>query len=239
MYKAIIFDLDNTLLDYDRCELDAMQRTCRDYGLFTDQPDDWESFWHVYRGNSYKYWMDFVNGGDTKSIHEVLRYAFRDSLASSDIEHDALGAAYWAYFCQVIHWENGVEQLLSDLHGRFDLGLITNGISESQRKRLSAGGIHARFRSIIISDEVRFRKPQREIFELALKELEAKPHEVLFVGDSIEDDYQGALRSGVDFCYYNRHGKPTPATARPRYEIRMLSELTGRILGIERNEAAE
>ena len=94
MYKAIVFDLDNTLLDYDRCELDAMQRTCRDNGLFADQPDAWESFWHDYRGNSYKYWTDFVNGGDTKSIREVLRYAFRDSLATMDIEHDALGAAY-------------------------------------------------------------------------------------------------------------------------------------------------
>ncbi len=239
MYKAIIFDLDNTLLDYDRCELDAMQRTCKDYGLFVDQPDAWESFWHVYRGNSFKYWTDFVNGGETKSIHEVLRYAFRDSLAPTDIAHDALGAAYWAYFCKVIHWEDGAEQLLADLRGRFDLGLITNGISESQRKRLLAGGIHAMFRSIIISDEVNCRKPQQEIFELALRELDAKPREVLFVGDSLEDDYQGALRSGVDFCYYNKHGKPMPAAVRPRYAIRSLEELTGRILNTEREVAAE
>jgi YjjG family noncanonical pyrimidine nucleotidase len=239
MYRAIIFDLDNTLLDYDKCELDAMQRTCRDHGLFLDQPEAWESFWHDYRSCSYKYWTDFVNGGNTKSIHEVLRFAFRDALASPDIEHSRLGEAYWAYFCHVIHWENGAEQLLSDIHSRYDLGMITNGISESQRKRLLAGGIHDRFRSIIISDEVGFRKPQREIFELALLELDAKPHEVLFVGDSIEADYQGALRAGVDFCYYNRDGKPTPDTVRPRYEISRLSDLKDEILTIGREEAAE
>ncbi|MOA35404.1 Pyrimidine 5'-nucleotidase YjjG [compost metagenome] len=105
------------------------------------------------------------------------------------------------------------------------MGIITNGISEAQRKRLQAGKIHEMFRSIMISDEVGIRKPNKEIFEMALKDLQLSNHEVLFVGDSLQDDYHGAVNSEIDFCYYNRQNIEVPNHLKPNYIISSLSEL--------------
>ncbi|WP_268794547.1 HAD family hydrolase [Paenibacillus sp. DMB20] len=45
-------------------------------------------------------------------------------------------------------------------------------------------------------------EPDRQIFELMLKELKVRPEEALYIGDSLRDDYEGARGAGIDFCLY-------------------------------------
>ncbi len=225
MYKAIIFDMDNTLLNYDLCELDSMQRTCKDHNLFVDDSSQWSAFWETFSEHNYRHWMDFVNAGETKTIGDVLRNSFRDSLNTDHAVHNQLTDAYWSYFCSTCHFEDGAEQLLSSVKDNYQLGIITNGISEAQRKRLEAGNIASLFQSIVISDEVGIRKPKKEIFEIALNELGMTNNEVLFVGDSLQDDYHGSVNAGIDFCFYNRKNINLSSEHKPRYTIKHLSEL--------------
>ncbi|WP_394056820.1 HAD family hydrolase [Paenibacillus sp. 843] len=121
--------------------------------------------------------------------------------------------------------EPHADLILEHLHGDFALGVISNGIGEAQRKRLAAGGLFHYFDSFIISDEVKCWKPDSQIFELALQELALSPDEVLYIGDSLTDDYEGAVRSGIDFCYYNRRDTPLNDHHRPAYMIRDLLEI--------------
>ncbi|WP_272914360.1 HAD hydrolase-like protein [Paenibacillus sp. EZ-K15] len=58
-----------------------------------------------------------------------------------------------------------------------------------------------------------------------MQELEVGPDEVLYIGDSLTDDYEGATRSGIDFCYYNRRGAVLSDHHRPDYTIRDLLEI--------------
>src|SRR5690606_25197336 len=104
-------------------------------------------------------------------------------------------------------------------------GMITNGYADSQRKRLRACGIEQYFHSLVISDEVGIRKPDPSIFELALDELGQDQGEVLFVGDSLQDDYRGAINAGIDFCFYNRDGIKLTEAETPKYEVANLAEL--------------
>ncbi|MBW5446220.1 noncanonical pyrimidine nucleotidase, YjjG family [Cohnella sp. CFH 77786] len=232
MYKAIIFDLDNTLLNYDLCELDSMKRTCKDHGLFTDEPSQWESFWKTFLEHNYRYWMDFVNGGTVKSIAEVLRNSFRDTLRKDDTFHNRLTETYWRYFCAICHFEDGAKDVLARVKDRFRLGIVSNGIHEAQRKRLQAGDIGDLFHSIVVSDEVGVRKPKKEIFDIALRELALEREEVLFIGDSLSDDYHGAVNAGIDFCFYNRKNIELPLNHEPKYIIQWLPELL-HVIGLE------
>lgn len=227
MYKAIIFDLDNTLLDYTRSELESMRHTCREHSLFqADDGLEWDSFWSRFLEHNFRHWNSFVNGGGLKSIHDVLRNSFRDTLNQSEALHMQLAESYWRYFCDNCYFEEGVQDVLAwAQRQQFRLGIITNGIGEAQRSRLKAGGIDRLFPTLVVSDEVGVRKPAKEIFEMALGHLGARREEVLFVGDSITDDYEGAVRSGIDFCYYNRTGAVLPDHVAPRYEVRRLTEL--------------
>jgi YjjG family noncanonical pyrimidine nucleotidase len=225
LYKAIIFDLDNTLLNFNTSETESMKRTCQDHKLFVNNAAEWDTFWGAFSEHNFRHWMDFVNGGEVKTIGEVLRFSFRDSLNLEELFHSDLSDTYWDYFCNSCFFEDGAEQLLSHFKDKYPLGIITNGISESQRKRLKAGNIAELFKSIVISDEVGIRKPKKEIFEIALQDLKLSHKEVLFVGDSLQDDYYGALNSGIDFCFYNRQSIVMPNDIKPKYAITNLLDL--------------
>jgi YjjG family noncanonical pyrimidine nucleotidase len=227
MYKAVIFDLDNTLLNFSACETESMKKTCHDHNLFIDNGVEWNLFWRNFSEHNFRHWRNFVNGGEVKTIGDVLRYSFRDSLNLEELFHSTLSETYWDYFCNSCFFEEGAEQILSILKDKFPLGIITNGISESQRKRLRAGNIDALFKSIVISDEVGMRKPQKEIFEIALNDFKLSNKEVLFVGDSLKDDYHGAVNSGIDFCFYNRQNIEVSVDIKPKYTIRNLLDLVG------------
>ncbi|SDP27064.1 putative hydrolase of the HAD superfamily [Paenibacillus sp. yr247] len=231
MYKAIIFDLDNTLLNFSLCETESMRRTCNDHNLFIDDIIEWDLFWKSFSEHNFRHWMDFVNGGKVRTIGDVLRFSFRDTLDREELFHSKLSDTYWEYFCNTCIFEDGAEQILSIFKDKYPLGIITNGISESQRKRLKAGKIDEMFKSIVISDEVGIRKPRREIFEIALNDLELSNSEVLFVGDSLQDDYHGAMNSGIDFCFYNRQNIEVSKDINTKYNIRNLLDLVN-VLGM-------
>jgi putative hydrolase of the HAD superfamily len=225
MYKAIIFDLDNTLLNYTLCELDSMKRTVRDHNLFVDDVPQWDKFWEAFAQHNYRYWMDFVNLGSTKSIEDVLRNSFRDTLQLNQILHNQLTSTYWNYFCNTCHFEEGAEEVLASVKSKYQLGIISNGISEAQHKRLTTGNIIDLFRTIVVSDEVGIRKPKKEIFDIALSGLMMDHKDVLFVGDSLEDDYHGSINASIDFCFYNRKKETLSTEIKPKYVINHLQDL--------------
>lgn len=225
MYKTIIFDLDNTLINYELCEYESMKKTLEDHDVFVEDAVGLEQFWVDYPKYSYRYWIDFVNGGKIKSIRELLVNTFRDALARDERLHEQLADAYWEYFCHTCIFEEGAEEMLGQLKGRYQLGIITNGISDSQGKRIEAGGIDSLFEAVIISDEVGLRKPDKGIFEIALRELDAERYAVLYVGDSVDDDLVGAMNAGIDFCFYNRKEVDIPDGMNAKFVIKELEEL--------------
>jgi len=226
MYKAILFDLDNTLLNYSLSELDSMKRTVREHQLFEEGEAEWETFWATYTKHNLKHWMDFVNKtGTHQSIEDVLVSSFRDTLNTNPSQHEILSHTYWNYFCNTCYFEGGAEEVLHALKSDYRLGIISNGIGDAQRKRLTVGNVRDMFESVIVSDEVGVKKPTKEIFELSLNELQLSHHEVLFIGDSLSDDYHGAKNAGIDFCFYNRGRIPMTNAYEPKYVVNELQEL--------------
>lgn len=226
MYQAIIFDLDNTLLDYSSSELDCMKRTLREHQFSVDNEEKWEAFWKAYTQHNFKHWMDFVNKcGPHQCIEDVLISSFRDSLNMEPSYHETLSNTYWDHFCNTCIFEEGAEDLLLSMNSQYQLGIISNGIGKAQRMRLSAGKINHYFASIVVSDEAGIRKPDKGIFDLSLNELGVSGNEVLFIGDSLTDDYAGASNAGIDFCFYNRKGIEVPDGVQPKFMVRKLEEL--------------
>ena len=227
MYKAIIFDLDNTLLNYTSSELLSMQKTVQEHNLLKKHNLQWHKFWRLYLKNNWKHWISFVNKqGTHQSIEEVLISSFRDTLNLDDEYHAKLSKTYWHYFCNTCIYEEGAKEYLHSIRSAYRLGIISNGIGKAQRQRLNVGQIDHMFESIVVSDEVGIRKPNKEIFEYSLQQLGLSSHEVLYIGDSITDDYQGAKNAGIDFCFYNRKGIKIPSGHDVKYTISKLHELS-------------
>jgi len=225
-YRAIVFDLDNTLLNYDECESDSMRRAVRHHRLTERDGFSWDDFWNTFSKHSLFYWEQRVSR--KWGILQVLEFALRDTFGQLG-EKPSLAAdlarTYWEFFCNTCHFEEGAFEIVQWAQRNYKLGIVSNGIGEAQRLRLKCGRIDGLFESIVVSDEVGYWKPDPHIFYAVFERLNVKPEEVLFVGDSLRDDYGGALNAGIDFCFYNRKRQPIEEHIQPKYIINKLSQL--------------
>ena len=226
MYKAVIFDLDNTLMKFEECVGSAMHEMRLAHQIHTDNETEWNAFQQRYIEHFVRHWMDYLKGKGFNDLKEIMTYTFKDALSPEHTDnYEQIGSTYWENFCQSSIFEDEAEQVLNKLYGGVKLGLISNGHGEATRGRLTKGGVFNLFDSLVISEGVGVRKPDPAIFALSLRELELEPHEVLYVGDSLTDDYVGALHAGVDFCYYNRKNKAFDEEIKPKAVINRLGEL--------------
>jgi FMN phosphatase YigB (HAD superfamily) len=119
--------------------------------------------------------------------------------------------------------------LLRALRRRHRLAVVSNfDYTPTARHVLEREGIVDLFDSVVISDEVGWRKPKPVIFERALQRLGITPGEALFVGDRADIDVAGARGVGMPSAWINREGAALPeGMAPPEFEIRDLAELEG------------
>jgi HAD superfamily hydrolase (TIGR01549 family) len=123
--------------------------------------------------------------------------------------------------------------LLAELHTRFRLGLCSNfSHSATALSILDESGLDSHFDALAISDEVGFRKPRSEIFEVTLERLGVAADEALHVGDNLHADVQGAAAAGIASVWITRR---VPEAERrlqefdgpaPDFVITDLAELT-------------
>lgn len=106
------------------------------------------------------------------------------------------------------------------------MGIISNTTNPGfikHNERLAIG-LDPFFEFSIYSTEVPFRKPHPSIFRLAQSRLGLAPEDILFVGDHLQNDVEGAQAVGMRAAWLNRDGEENSNGIRPEY---VLSDLTG------------
>ncbi|MFN6477034.1 HAD family hydrolase [Nostoc sp. DedQUE07] len=221
-YKAIIFDLDNTLFNFELCERQAILGALEDCAVSLDLNGVSETiFLQVFETYNSKYWRQ----RETFSPNELIEMSYRSTLAHLDIQTDQisnLSQSFWHIFNHSAVMEPDVNEVLTVLAGNYRLAVITNGFVSAQLPRMQAAGIEHFFEAVVVSEAIGFAKPSPEIFHHALSRLNLTPAEVIYVGDSLKHDYAGATQVKMDFCYYNRKNQNLPQEAKPKF---MISEL--------------
>ncbi|HEY7204645.1 MAG TPA: HAD family hydrolase [Methylomirabilota bacterium] len=117
--------------------------------------------------------------------------------------------------------------LLRELGRRYRLAVVSNfDYSPTCRAILEREGIAQHFETIVISDEIGWRKPKPIIFETALGRMGLSPTDALFVGDRADIDVLGARAVGMPTAWINREAAALPSDMQPPdFEIRDLKEL--------------
>jgi HAD superfamily hydrolase (TIGR01549 family) len=146
---------------------------------------------------------------------------------------DVLLATHMRELSRVVECPPHHVELLSELRRHYRLAVVSNfDYSPTCRTILEREGIAALFETIVISDEVGWRKPKPVIFETALGRMSLRPAEALFVGDRADIDVMGARAVGMPTAWINREAAQLPKDIQaPDFEIRDLAELRA-ILGI-------
>ncbi|HEY8732875.1 MAG TPA: HAD family hydrolase [Candidatus Limnocylindria bacterium] len=263
--RAILFDLDNTLLLEDEATLRALEQTSAhaarragvDGGVI--QVAAGETAEALFRSSEVFAYADALGiwwgealwgefAGDQPGLAALRRYVpgFRRAVWSGGLEAagitdgalaDELVAVYRTARRALCPIDPEAEATLDDVGRDHRLALVTNGAPDVQREKLAATTLASRFAAIVISGEVGAGKPDPLIFRAALDALDVERTEAVMVGDSLERDVVGARRAGLRSIWLDRTNGGAAGTIVPDARIRALHELRAAVGGLERVDA--
>lgn len=234
-YKYIIFDVDDTLLDYGTA-FHTAQRAIADY-LEVEYSKEYIA---LSEKLGWKAWQD-AGLNDTDSVDVQRNYHgyyfqyliqhYRDLIEAyhACVNVEALVEIYIkSVSSSKVLMEENTLQVYRELAKKYKLVLATNGIDRIQRERIEAFQPYTHM--TFISENMNTIKPAKEFFHYIIEELECDPKACLMVGDSMSNDILGALDAGMDVCYYNIRNKKVPEEILLNYEIKSIEEILN-ILG--------
>ena len=154
----------------------------------------------------------------------IRRKAFRQTLMEIGRPNNALAShlndIYLKHRFERLRCFNDAYPTLETLSNTYTLGVISNGNTRPEQF-----GLTRLFKFVILSQDYGIRKPDPRIFSIALSEAKCLPHEMLHVGDSIEEDVTGAIQSGFRCVWLNRSLLINDLSMTIDYEIKNLSQL--------------
>ena len=181
----------------------------------------------TYRRINQALWQGVEKGELTPGVVKVRRFELFLEAIQVAYSATAFSASYLECLGQLLGIGGGCRQRCSEaLHRKYRIAILTNGLTEVQRRRLARSVIRHHVSDIIISEEIGAAKPAKEFFDTAFARLgHPSKHEVLMIGDGWASDIQGAIQYGIDACWYNPGRKPRPASCEITREIDSLREL--------------
>lgn len=204
--KAVFFDLDHTLWDFEKNSAIAFEVIIEKYKLGISHAE----FNRHYSPINAKYWKLYRDGEIT---HQDLRYSrLRDTFKMLDFDIDEamlhlVSEDYIALLPANSHLHDGAVEVLEYLKEKYSLHIITNGPDVVQELKLKNSNLVHYFDTVTNSELAGCKKPHAGIFEYALKAANADRAASVMIGDCIEADVQGALDCGIDAIFFNEHSQ--------------------------------
>jgi len=204
MYKHVFFDLDDTLWDFHANAQNSLHVTFDQLGL-NDYFESFDEFFQIYMKRNNELWDLYGKGEITKDFLQVER--FRYPLLRAGIEDDDfaknMGKIYLDLLPERTILVPHARKLLDYLFGKYHLTIISNGFIEVQHKKLKNSKIDHYFDHIVLSEEAKALKPDKQIFDYALRLNKARPEEAIMIGDLFQADIVGAQNAGIDQVFFN------------------------------------
>lgn len=213
----ILFDADETLFTFDA--FGGLQRMFLDYSVtFTDQD------FVEYQSVNKPLWVEYQNGAINALQLQTQR--FQGWSERLNVPAGSLNEAFLNAMAEICAPLPGAVSLLDSLKGKAKLGIITNGFTALQQIRLERTGFRDYFDLLVISEQVGVAKPDKRIFDYALREAGNPDRErVLMVGDTAESDILGGNNAGISTCWLNAHDRVLPEGIHPTWTVTSLNEL--------------
>jgi putative hydrolase of the HAD superfamily len=173
MLKAVLFDLDNTLVDRD----DAFRRCVEEHFTGVDVRAKLIS-------------LDRKGQGDRETLLNAWKRSGGNGLSLAGLGE---------LIAERLSPDETLLEAIRSLAQNLAIGIVTNGGSQAQRRKMRAAGLDRVVPSqqVWISAEVNLAKPDPEMFLLASRSLRVRPEECLFIGDYEPHDREGASAAGM------------------------------------------
>lgn len=203
--RQLFFDLDRTLWDFETNSRIALQKMYDELQL-GNHFSHFLHFYHTYVRINADLWLRFGKGKITKA--ELREGRFLKTLAHHGIENTDLAKKLSDDYIVISPSQTnlfaGTKEVLTSLkNDGYKLHIITNGFPEVQHLKLKNSGIDHFFDTVLCSEEVGVGKPNRQIFQHALKTTNCSTNHAVMIGDDMRTDIQGALQAGWQAIHFD------------------------------------
>lgn len=221
-YDILLFDIDNTILDFDKSEEQALRLAFEDMGWGFSQ-----EILQTYRRNNIAQWQLFELGKLSKD--QVLLNRFVNTFMDLNISLDRVqyvADLYEENLKQGFFVVPYAHEVLQQLQQSHRLYVVSNGVVAIQNSRMKGSGMEKYFIARFVSEEVGYPKPQIQYFDYCFEHIgQVDKSKVLIVGDSLTSDMQGGFNAGIDTCWFNPKHLPNTSRLNLTYEIDDLRRL--------------
>lgn len=220
-YKHLLFDADDTLFDFSLGEKETFKKLGQKYGFEVSS-----SLMEDYHKINKACWNDYEKGNLSQDKLRILRFENFIKYFNFNYDPVEMEKDFTEILSNQAHVIKDTHYVLSSLKNKgFNIEMITNGLIESQYGRLKATDTEKYFSNIFISGEMGCQKPDEKYFSIVLNTIKANKEECLVIGDRLESDILGAMKSNIDCVWLNLKSSQLPLEYKPTYIITELAAL--------------
>lgn len=221
-YNLFLFDLDDTLLDFQASEKLCFTQTFIHFGV----KDLLEETHKTYKTENNLLWKQLERGEVDKDFLKVERFKRTLDIHKIEIPPHDMSEFYLEQLPKHVVLIDGAVDVLKHVKQFGEVGIITNGIEYTQRERIKNSDLKDYIDFIAVSEECGFAKPDVRFFEFAANRSKnfAKDSTII-IGDRFDADIVGAINFGIDSLWFNQHKEPNISDLRPTFEAHSLAQV--------------
>jgi putative hydrolase of the HAD superfamily len=225
-YRHLFFDLDHTLWDFDANAKESLFELYNFFKLESKAISPFSFFYSTYLNHNAILWSRYEKG--YISNEELKWRRMWRTLLDFKIADETLSKEMSAHFLEILPTKKKVFDYTFEIleyltQKKYSIHLITNGFEKTQWSKLNNADLSKYFTHVITSETSNSVKPNKEIFDYALKKTGGKLEESIMIGDNLDADILGAKNAGMDTIFVNHIN--AECHAEPTYIIHHLKEL--------------
>ena len=219
-YDIILFDADDTLLDFKRAERVALVNSLNKNDILIKNEDI-----EIYSKINLSLWKMLEKNEITREKLKVERFTRFLNAINKSGDGRILSECYMDELAKCGFVKDGAMEICECLSKKCRLFIATNGLTAVQNSRFSLSGLNKYIEAMFITETIGYQKPNVEFFDYIFRFLgDIDKNKVLMVGDSVSSDIMGGINAGIDTCLLDENGSFKDCSL-CTYRITALSEL--------------
>ena len=231
MHHNLLFDLDQTLLDFHASERLGVRFVLEQNGLeFT------EELYQSFKQINKSLWLEFEKGSITKPELFVTRFRRLFDQCGCDTDKtdlERINSDFIDHMSQHGVLLDGALELLENIRQSVPdarVYIITNGVTRNACGRIASTGLNEYLCGVFVSEQLGAAKPAREFFDAVIKAIGEPAESCLVIGDSLTSDMLGAKNAGLSSCWFMPQGDI--GTAVKEYDINYTASSFDELFGV-------
>lgn len=220
-YAYLLFDADDTLLDFEKNSKRAFQLLCaKRHFPYT------EEMRNIYEGFNQPLWQQVEQGLITKDFLKLERFRLFLDYLKRDEDPAAVNRDYMTFLGSSSFLMPHAHEVCEKLAANHALYILTNSVASVHVDRMAQSLIAPYIKESFVSETIGYEKPNIHFFDYVFEHIPGLTKDnCLLIGDSLSSDIQGGINAGIPVCWYNPHHKENSQMLPIDHTIHDLTDL--------------